>query len=180
MSRRVVITGIGLVSSLGMGTSANWAALLSGKSGVARITKFDTEGFAAQIAAEVKGFDPLQFVDKKDVKKMDVFIQYAIAASQFAVDDAKLEVTPETSAADRRLHCVRHRWVHHDRAGTPEPARGRTAENLTVLHPLGHHQSGCGTGVDSARREGAELGDVYRLLGFGARHRRCLRDHSTR
>ena len=98
VSRRVVITGIGLVSSLGIGTSANWAALLSGTSGIARITKFDTEGFAAQIAAEVKGFDPLQFVDKKDVKKMDVFIQYAIAASHFAVDDAKLEVTPANAA----------------------------------------------------------------------------------
>jgi len=91
VSRRVVITGIGLVSSLGIGTSANWAALLAGTSGVGRITKFDTEGFAAQIAAEVKGFDPLQFVDRKDVKKMDVFIQYAVAASQFAVDDAKVK-----------------------------------------------------------------------------------------
>jgi len=97
VSRRVVITGIGLVSSLGIGTSANWAALLAGTSGVGRITKFDTEGFAAQIAAEVKGFDPLQFVDRKDVKKMDVFIQYAVAASQFAVDDAKLTVTPENA-----------------------------------------------------------------------------------
>jgi 3-oxoacyl-[acyl-carrier-protein] synthase II len=98
VSRRVVITGIGLVSSLGIGTSANWAALMSGTSGIARITKFDTEGFAAQIAAEVKGFDPLQFVDKKDVKKMDVFIQYAIAASHFAVEDARLEITPENAA----------------------------------------------------------------------------------
>ena len=97
MSRRVVITGIGLVSSLGIGTSANWAALLAGTSGVARITKFDPTGFASQIAAEVRGFDPLQFVDKKDVKKMDVFIQYAIAASQFAMDDAKLPITPETA-----------------------------------------------------------------------------------
>ena len=97
VSRRVVITGIGLVSSLGIGTSANWSALMSGTSGITRITKFDTEGFAAQIAAEVKGFDPLQFVDKKDVKKMDVFIQYAIAASHFAVEDAKLEVTPENA-----------------------------------------------------------------------------------
>ena len=97
MSRRVVITGIGLVSSLGIGTSANWAALMSGTSGIARITKFDTEGFAAQIAAEVKGFDPLQFVDKKDVKKMDVFIQYAIAAAHFAVEDARLEITPENA-----------------------------------------------------------------------------------
>ena len=98
MSRRVVITGIGLVSSLGIGTSANWVALLSGTSGVARITKFDAEGFPVQIAAEVRGFDPLQFVDKKDVKKMDVFIQYAIAAAQFAVDDAMLVVTADNSA----------------------------------------------------------------------------------
>jgi 3-oxoacyl-[acyl-carrier-protein] synthase II len=97
LSRRVVITGIGLVSSLGIGTAANWDALLAGTSGVGPITKFDTEGFAARIAAEVKGFDPLQFVDKKDVKKMDVFIQYAIAASQFAMDDAKLPVTTETA-----------------------------------------------------------------------------------
>ena len=93
MSRRVVITGIGLVSSLGIGTSANWEALLAGTSGVSRITKFDASAFAAQIAAEVKGFDPLQFVDKKDVKKMDVFIQYAIAATQFAMEDSKLEIT---------------------------------------------------------------------------------------
>jgi 3-oxoacyl-[acyl-carrier-protein] synthase II len=97
LSRRVVITGIGLVSALGIGTAATWSALLAGTSGVGPITKFDTEGFAARIAAEVKGFDPLQFVDKKDVKKMDVFIQYAIAASQFAMDDAKLPVTTETA-----------------------------------------------------------------------------------
>ena len=97
MERRVVITGIGLVSSLGIGTEPTWNALLAGTSGVGRVTKFDVTGYAAQIAAEVRGFDPLQFVDKKDVKKMDVFIQYAIAASQFAVDDAMLEVTPETS-----------------------------------------------------------------------------------
>jgi 3-oxoacyl-[acyl-carrier-protein] synthase II len=95
LSRRVVITGIGLVSSLGIGTSENWKALLAGTSGVTRITKFDASGFAAQIASEVKGFDPLQFIDKKDVKKMDVFIQYAIAASQFAMDDAGLAVTAE-------------------------------------------------------------------------------------
>jgi 3-oxoacyl-[acyl-carrier-protein] synthase II len=99
LSRRVVITGIGLVSSLGIGTSENWKALLAGTSGVARITRFDVSGFAAQIAAEVKGFDPLQFIDKKDVKKMDVFIQYAIAASQFAMDDSALVVTPENAAS---------------------------------------------------------------------------------
>ena len=98
VSRRVVITGIGLVSSVGIGTSANWHALLAGTSGVGRITKFDPTDFAAQIAGEVKGFDPLQFVDKKDVKKMDVFIQYAIAASQFAMDDSKLVIGPDNAA----------------------------------------------------------------------------------
>ena len=97
MSRRVVITGIGLVSSLGIGTSANWGALLAGTSGVARITKFDPTDYPAQIAAEVSGFDPLQFVEKKDVKKMDVFIQYAIAASQFAMDDSRLPITAESA-----------------------------------------------------------------------------------
>ncbi len=97
MSRRVVITGIGLVSSLGIGTSATWEALKAGRSGISRITKFDVSAYAAQIAAEVKGFDPLQFVEKKDVKKMDVFIQYAIAASQFALDDAGLAITAENA-----------------------------------------------------------------------------------
>jgi 3-oxoacyl-[acyl-carrier-protein] synthase II len=95
LRRRVVVTGIGLVSSVGIGTRANWEALLAGRSGVGRITKFDASAFAAQIAAEVNGFDPLRFVDKKDVKKMDVFIQYAIAATQFAMDDARFIITPD-------------------------------------------------------------------------------------
>ena len=94
-NRRVVITGIGLVSSLGIGTEINWAALKAGTNGIGTITKFDASEFATQIASEVKGFDPLLFLEKKDVKKMDVFIQYAIAASQFAVDDACLIFTPE-------------------------------------------------------------------------------------
>ena len=91
--RRVVVTGIGLVSSLGIGTDVNWRGLTTGQSGIGRITRFDASAYASQIAGEVKGFDPLQFVEKKDVKKMDIFIQYAIAASQFAMDDAKLTIT---------------------------------------------------------------------------------------
>jgi 3-oxoacyl-[acyl-carrier-protein] synthase II len=83
------------VSSLGLNTQATWDGLLAGRSGIARITHFDPSDFAAQIAGEVKGFDPLQFLDRKDVKKMDVFIQYAIAASQFAVDDAGLSIGAE-------------------------------------------------------------------------------------
>ncbi|OLC81470.1 MAG: beta-ketoacyl-[acyl-carrier-protein] synthase II [Acidobacteria bacterium 13_1_40CM_2_64_6] len=93
--RRVVVTGIGLVSSLGIGTESNWAALTAGRSGIDTISKFDASQFATRIAGEVRGFDPLDFVEKKDVKKIDVFIQYAIAASQFAMDDAELTITPE-------------------------------------------------------------------------------------
>jgi 3-oxoacyl-[acyl-carrier-protein] synthase II len=96
-TRRVVVTGIGLVSSLGIGTDANWAALAAGTSGVGAITKFDASQFTTRIAGEVKGFDPLAFIEKKDVKKMDIFIQYAIAASQFAIDDARLRVTPDVA-----------------------------------------------------------------------------------
>ena len=92
--RRVVVTGIGLVSSLGIGTESNWAALIGGRSGVGPITHFDAAQFSTRIAGEVRGFDPLRFIEKKDVKKMDVFIQYAIAASQFAMDDAALQITP--------------------------------------------------------------------------------------
>jgi 3-oxoacyl-[acyl-carrier-protein] synthase II len=90
-----VVTGVGLVSPLGVGTEANWAALCAGRSGIGTITHFDASQYSARIAGEVKGFDPLQFLEKKDVKKMDVFIQFAIAASQFAMDDAKLTVAPE-------------------------------------------------------------------------------------
>jgi 3-oxoacyl-[acyl-carrier-protein] synthase II len=93
LSRRVVVTGVGLLSPVGIGTSDNWEALTAGRSGIATITHFDPGPFAAKIAGEVKGFDPLQYFEKKDVKKMDVFIQYALAASQFAMDDAKLEIT---------------------------------------------------------------------------------------
>jgi 3-oxoacyl-[acyl-carrier-protein] synthase II len=93
LTRRVVVTGVGLLSSVGIGTEATWEALCAGRSGIAPITHFDASKHAARIAGEVKGFDPLQFIDKKDVKKMDVFIQYAVAASHFAVQDARLEVT---------------------------------------------------------------------------------------
>jgi 3-oxoacyl-[acyl-carrier-protein] synthase II len=92
MSRRVVVTGIGLVSPVGVGTAANWEALTAGRSGIGSITHFDAAQYACRIAGEVKDFDPLQFVEKKDVKKMDVFIQFAIAATDFAMRDAGLKI----------------------------------------------------------------------------------------
>ena len=92
-----MVTGVGLVSPLGIGTTATWEALCGGRCGIGPITRFDASGYAARIAGEVKGFDPLAFLAKKDVKKMDVFIQYAIAAADFARVDARLEVTPDVA-----------------------------------------------------------------------------------
>ncbi len=95
MSRRVVVTGVGLVSPVGMGTQANWDALCAGTSGIGPITRFDATAFSTRFAGEVKNFDPLQFIEKKELKKMDIFIQFAVAASQYAMDDARLMITPE-------------------------------------------------------------------------------------
>ena len=95
MGRRVVVTGLGLICGVGNSTDAVWKAVLAGKSGVARITGFDAGNFACQIAAEVKGFDPLQYIEKKEVKKMGRFIHLAIAASDEAMKMSGLKVTPE-------------------------------------------------------------------------------------
>jgi 3-oxoacyl-[acyl-carrier-protein] synthase II len=94
LTRRVVITGIGLLSPVGHGTQETWDALIAGQSGIGPITRFDASQHAVRIAGEVTGFDPLHFLPRKDVKKVDVFIQFALAAAQFAVDDAQLAVTP--------------------------------------------------------------------------------------
>ncbi len=93
--RRVVITGLGLVTPLGTGVDKTWKALCAGESGIGRITRFDPAGYDAQIAGEVKDFDPAQFIEKKEIKKMDTFIHYAVGASQLAVDDANLKVSPD-------------------------------------------------------------------------------------
>jgi 3-oxoacyl-[acyl-carrier-protein] synthase II len=92
--RRVVVTGVGLVSPLGVGTESTWRALQEGRSGAAAITLFDAAQHPTRFACEVKGFDPLNWVEKKDVKKMDRFIQFAVAAAEFALADARFEVTP--------------------------------------------------------------------------------------
>jgi len=97
--RRVVVTGVGLVSPIGIGTAETWDALLAGRSGVGPITRFDASAYESRIAAEVKDFDPEIWIEKKELKKSDTFIHYAIAASQMAMDDSGLVV--EESNADR-------------------------------------------------------------------------------
>ncbi len=97
--RRVVVTGVGLVSPLGVGTRETWQALLAGERGIGPITKFDTAAFDVKIAGEVKGFEPERWVEKKEVKKSDAFIHYGVAASQMALDDSGLVI--DDANADR-------------------------------------------------------------------------------
>jgi len=92
-----VVTGVGLVSPLGIGTEPTWKGLLAGQSGAATITLFDASQHSTHFAAEVKGFDPLNWVEKKEVKKMDRFIQFAVAAADFAMKDSGVAVTAENA-----------------------------------------------------------------------------------
>ncbi|MGB7761742.1 MAG: beta-ketoacyl-ACP synthase II [Bryobacteraceae bacterium] len=96
MTRRVVVTGVGLVTPLAIGTEDSWAAIRAGKSGIGPITQFDASAFSCRIAGEVKGFDPARYIEKKEIKKMGRFIQFAIAASDCALSNSGLKVTPET------------------------------------------------------------------------------------
>jgi len=89
--RRVVITGIGLVSPLGIGVEKNWEAASQGKGGIGLITRFDVSKYSSKIGGEVKGFDPVAFIDKKEVRKMDLFIQYALAAAELAVQNSNID-----------------------------------------------------------------------------------------
>src|SRR3954466_3042473 len=95
LQRRVVITGLGLICGVGNTTDEVWKALLAGKSGISRITQFDATQFACQIAAEVKNFDPLNFIEKKEVKKMGRFIHLALAALEVAMKMSGLQITHE-------------------------------------------------------------------------------------
>ncbi len=89
---RVVVTGLGMVTPLGIGVEATWAALCAGRSGVGPITRFDSTGFPVRIAAEVRGFDPASYIESKEIKKMDTFIHYAVAAAAMAVEHAGLKL----------------------------------------------------------------------------------------
>ena len=92
MNRRVVITGMGLITPLGIGVENTWAALCAGKSGIAEITRFDTSAHQTKIAAEVKDFNAQDFIPKKDAKRNELFISYALAATRMALEDADLEI----------------------------------------------------------------------------------------
>ncbi|HEX5023270.1 MAG TPA: beta-ketoacyl-ACP synthase II [Candidatus Binatia bacterium] len=95
--RRVVVTGLGLVSPLGTGVEKNWQALLEGRSGIRKLTRFAADGFAARIAGEVPDFQAEDYIESKEIKKMDLFIQYAIGAATMAMDDSGLKIDDESA-----------------------------------------------------------------------------------
>jgi 3-oxoacyl-[acyl-carrier-protein] synthase II len=98
MKRRVVVTGLGALTPLGNSVRESWEGAIAGKSGIGPITKFDSTPFKTRIAGEIKNFDPMQYVDKQEVRRYDDFILYAIAASEMAMTDAKLTISPEISS----------------------------------------------------------------------------------
>lgn len=97
MKKRVVVTGMGLVIPTGIGVKTAWENVCHGRSGIGPLTRFDPNGFETKIAGEVKGFNPENYIEKKEIKKMDLFIQYALAATKEAIEDAELKITPENS-----------------------------------------------------------------------------------
>jgi 3-oxoacyl-[acyl-carrier-protein] synthase II len=179
-ARRVVITGLGLVTPLGTGVEKTWKAICAGESGIARITRFDPTGYDAQIAGEVKDFDPARFIEKKEIKKMDMFIHYAVGAAQLAVDDAVLKVKPEEAtkvgvyigSGIGGLGSIEH---YHDVLKEKGPGRvspffipmtiinlasGQVAIRIGAKGPNSCAVTACATGNHC-------IGDAYRLIQRG-------------
>ncbi|MCH8156439.1 MAG: beta-ketoacyl-ACP synthase II [Nitrospinae bacterium] len=180
MKRRVVITGMGIISPLGIGLEENWEAICNGKSGVAPITKFDTESFPVRIAGEVKGFDPERYISHKEVKKMDRFIHYAVACSQFALDDSGFQITEENAervgvyvgvglgglpAIEKYHNIYKEKGV---RKITPffipmliaNLASGQVSIHLGAKGPNSCVVTACATGTNA-------IGDAARLIQYG-------------
>ncbi len=103
MTRRVVVTGLGMVTPLGTGVEKNWDAACAGKSGIGLITRFDTSDFASHIAGEVTDFNPSDFLDKQQIRRFDIFIHYAIASARMAVEDSGLKIDQKNG---HRVGCV--------------------------------------------------------------------------
>ena len=97
MKRRVVVTGMGIISPIGIGVEDNWSAICNSRSGIDLITRFNTDSFPVTFAGEVKGFDAEKFISHKEVKKMDRFIHFAVAASHFALLDSGYEITEKNA-----------------------------------------------------------------------------------
>ena len=167
MSRRVVVTGVGLVCGLGIGTDEVWKNLLAGKSGVGRITHFDATAFDCTIAGEVKNFDPLHWIEKKELKKMGRFIQLALAAADFAMHMSDLKVTPGHRGATGVYIASGIGGFDIIEREHSKLLRRRPAARISpVFHSRGDCQSGFRAHFHPLRRQGTEFGDGDGLLRF--------------
>ena len=175
--RRVAVTGIGMVSPLGTGADKCWQAATSGRSGIRAITRFNVENFPVRIAGEVPDFDPLLFIEKKEVKKMDLFIQYAMAASTMAFEDSGFKVTEENAervgvyigAGIGGLPAIEH-WYDVLKEKGPDRitpffipmviinlASGQVSIKIGAKGPNSCAVTACATGTHS-------IGDAFRLI----------------
>lgn len=178
--RRVVVTGLGVVSPVGTGVKTAWANLIAGKSGVTRISKFDPSSFSSQVAGEVKDFDVLQFLSAKDARRMDTFIQYGLAAAIEAIRDAGLEATEENAerigvsigSGIGGLHLIEETNDVYDESGPrkispffiPGTIINMISGNLSIMHgfkgPNVSIVTACTTGTHS-------IGDAARMIEYG-------------
>lgn len=181
MSRKVVITGIGLITPVGVGTEENWQGLLAGRSGIGRITKFDTTSYATRIAGEVKNFDPTRWIPSREAKSMDVFIQYAVAAAAMAMEDSGLKIEGEfaervgvfvgaglggITTIERTYDAIREKGPRHGVSPFFVPgiiinlAPGQISIRHGAKGPNYSHVSACSTGAHA-------IGDAMRLIQHG-------------
>ncbi len=179
LTRRVVVTGVGLVCALGIGTEESWKNLVAGRSGVSRITHFDTADFDCQIAGEVKNFDPFQWIEKKELKKMGRFIQMALAAADFAVKMA--EWKPEQSDLDEVGVYVASGIGGFDIIEREhiKLMQGGPGKISPFFIPSAIVNLASGPYFDSLWSKRAEFRDSDGLLGLGTFHRRFLQDYRT-
>jgi hypothetical protein len=163
---------------LGTGTEQVWQKLLSGASGVGPITHFDATNFDCRIAAEIRDFDPLNWVAKKELKKMGRFIQVAVAATDFAMRMAQLEVTPEIAdltGVDVASGIGGFDVIEREHCKLLEGGSGRIS-----FHPLGYHQPGVRHDLDSLRRARTQFSHGHGLLGVGPCGGRFFPPHPAR
>ncbi|MEN6620560.1 MAG: beta-ketoacyl-ACP synthase II [Smithella sp.] len=180
IKRRVVVTGLGALTPLGNSAQESWESVIAGKSGAGPITKFDSTSFNTKIAAEIKNFDPLQFVDKKEVRHYDDFILYALAASEMALADASLAITPEIStrcgviigSAIGGLATMEHEKEVLLKSGPrkispfavpailPNLASGLVSIRFGAKGPINCAVTACAAGTSA-------IGDAYKAVAYG-------------
>ena len=181
LKRRVVITGMGAITPVGIGKDEYWQALLAGQSGIARITRFDPSDYATQIAGEVKGFEPANYMDKKEAKRMDRFTQFAIAATKMAFDDSHIDLDQEdksrigtligTGIGGMETLNEQYKVLFEKGPGRISPffvpmmianmAAGQTSIAFGLQGPCSCVVTACATGTNA-------IGDAFRIIQRGA------------